>query len=323
LFFLLLAPACGFAETLRIRVYKDLALPNPLTRQRIKAELESTDRVLFLAKKSQKMDVIAEVDFNNYLKRVILAEIPYSWPDETIKAQIVATRSYTLARLYENKGDLFHLEGSTDDQAFKKNLKKYSSAQIRRIERLIKETGQQVLLDENQQVLKAFYHADCGGHTIEANRIWPEAKNFGTTQDEYCAQREGSKWSYELPLQNFRDLLNKDKETSATLGLVEEIILKRFSLNARVSELSFKQKDSLIAMTGEELRRLVGYNKVKSTQFTVVADSQSLQFRGRGFGHGVGLCQRGAEWLGRQGARAEEILKKYYPMAILKKRSSF
>lgn len=305
------------AEKLKVRVFKNIEVSSPLTQQMIRRELESTDRVLFVRKENQKTDVIAELQFQNYLQRVLLAEIPMSWSDEAIKAQIIATKSYTLARIRETGDRNFHLEGSVEDQAFTRNLDKIPDAQRKKLMRLIRETKNLFLTDAQGVVAKAYYHADCGGQTIEAPNIWADARSYGVAKDSFCQSRPASKWSYAISRDEFwRKLKNlKPAEASDVPSLFENIILKRFSLHQRVKMVEFIAENKELSFTGEEIRRALGFGKVKSTRFQMTANDGVYRFTGQGFGHGVGLCQWGAAWMASKGFTAQQILEHYYPQA--------
>lgn len=305
------------AEKLKVRVFKDLDVGSPLTQQMIRKELESTDRVLFVRKENKKTDVIAELQFKNYLQRVLLAEIPMNWSDEAIKAQIIATKSYTLSKIQEASDRSFHLEGSVEDQAFTRKLDKIPIAHRKKLLRLIQETQALYLTDSAGAVARAFYHADCGGQTIDAPNIWTDARSFGVTKDPFCATRTTSKWQYALPREEFWQKISalKPAETAELPSLFESIILKRFSLQQRVKAVEFVAESKGLSFTGEEIRRALGFSRVKSTQFQMTADEGIYRFTGQGFGHGVGLCQRGAAWMAAKGYTARQILEHYYPQA--------
>ena len=70
-------------------------------------------------------------------------------------------------------------------------------------------------------------------------------------------------------------------------------------------------------MSGSQFRLIVGPNLIRSANFEVIVDSEYARFSGRGWGHGVGLCQWGASFMGRERYSTEEILKYYYPGAEL------
>jgi stage II sporulation protein D len=68
---------------------------------------------------------------------------------------------------------------------------------------------------------------------------------------------------------------------------------------------------------GEDIRRLLGYDKIKSTMFAVQKNTDGWAFKGRGFGHGVGMCQHGAKAMAKNGSDFRKILAHYYPGSVL------
>jgi len=71
-----------------------------------------------------------------------------------------------------------------------------------------------------------------------------------------------------------------------------------------------------VRLRGNDFRRIVGYDVLKSTLFAVAVDGQTARFAGRGYGHGVGMCQWGSKGMAEQGYRARQILEYYYPGAV-------
>jgi stage II sporulation protein D len=70
-------------------------------------------------------------------------------------------------------------------------------------------------------------------------------------------------------------------------------------------------------LRGNDFRRMLGYDTFKSTLFAVAVDSHAAHFSGRGYGHGVGMCQWGAKGMAEQGYTARQILEFYYPGTVL------
>jgi stage II sporulation protein D len=74
---------------------------------------------------------------------------------------------------------------------------------------------------------------------------------------------------------------------------------------------------SSVRLRGNEFRRMIGYDTFKSTLFAVAVDAPWARFSGRGYGHGVGMCQWGAKGMAEQGHTARQILEFYYPGTVL------
>jgi stage II sporulation protein D len=148
------------------------------------------------------------------------------------------------------------------------------------------------LLNLKRHPLKAYYHSDCGGKTVSASSVWKQEteNDVGVASDEFCATNPRSQWKLTMAKQKLADLL------------------KNFAGDLR----------------SNEFRKLVGFMQLKSTKFEIFqkTDKKSdennkdeIEFVGRGFGHGVGMCQWGSKDLGARGFSYQRILQHYYPLA--------
>jgi stage II sporulation protein D len=93
-------------------------------------------------------------------------------------------------------------------------------------------------------------------------------------------------------------------------------VLER-SVSLRVSRIAVVGTRGNATLRGNEFRRLIGYDTLKSTLFAVSIDHASARFVGRGYGHGVGLDQWSAKTMAEQGYTAQQIAQYYYPGATL------
>lgn len=160
----------------RVRTQKNLdQKPHVIENSKIKNIIQQ--------KENGKFDVITIVSMNDYLAGVVSKEMPLSWPKEALKAQAVVARSYVLSRMQQRMNKSFHVESDQMDQVF-------SLTESKKAYEAVVETQNVFLLDQNQKVLRAFYHSDCGGQTVPANLIWPGATDTGTAKDSWCSLRE-------------------------------------------------------------------------------------------------------------------------------------
>jgi len=180
---------------------------------------------------------------------------------------------------------------------------------------------------ESVTPLKAYYHSTCGGGTELPEKIWGK-KATGFKRRVKCAScGDSPKASWQLPL-NLKEL----SELLSTRGpglkgkplRLESLKIASWTAGGRADrmELLWRGADgkSVIRqeLSAQEFRMWVGAGRVLSTWFGIYKDkSGSLLLQGRGYGHGVGLCQWGAKNQGAQGARTEAILSHYYPDARL------
>jgi len=246
---------------------------------------ELPNRIVLQESSDGQIDVIGVVPMEEYVFSVLASEMPLSWPMETLKAQAVAIRSYTEAILLERKDKAFHLESTVLDQVYKKISQHNSSVLLAKAREAVRAT-EGVFLTKQNRILKAFYHSDCGGKTVPAGSVWRQEKNndAGVAVDPGCPLNPMAQWRYRLPKAKFANLV----------------------------------KDFLGEIRSNEFRQILGFMNLRSTNFEMKDQGDDLEFVGRGFGHGVGLCQWGSRALGVKGFSYQRILQHYYPLASLK-----
>ncbi|MNJ94773.1 Amidase enhancer precursor [compost metagenome] len=257
----------------------------------------------------QKIDVVGVIPLDEYVMGVIASEMPLSWPMESLKAQAVAARSYALAVMKERMQNPWHLESSVLDQVFRHVLAEDENDQmIQKAVLAVRATqGVKLLSPKNGKILKAFYHADCGGRTSLAKDVWQSGVNTGTAVDSSCPITPTAQWTLRLTA----------KELIARMGVeLSGLKLIRPTAVDRVSKVLLTLNDvDAKTLNANEFRQKIGFQDLKSTQFDVKKEGDSFVFKGRGFGHGVGLCQWGSRTLGQKGLDYKDILRHYYPLA--------
>ena len=295
--------------------------------QNIKSDDKPLPNNIVLAHKSNlSFDLIASLPLENYLIGVLASEMPLTWPLETLKAQAVAARSYALAVMKERETKVFQLESTISDQVFRHVTEKAdNSPLIEKAKKAVLETENMVLVSPlNSKVLKAYYHSDCGGRTSSASMVWglKGADNqSGFVTDSYCPNNPKAKWTFEIDEASLVRKL-QDKFKNKELGEIEALELQRPTEKDRVEKVKVKWSlGQSMELLAHDLRGLLGFDQLKSTNFSVSKIDDHYQFVGKGFGHGVGLCQWGARELGKMGLNMNEILIHYYPKAELRTRS--
>lgn len=268
-----------------------------------------------------RADLVGLLNLEDYVEGVVASEVPRDWPMEALKAQSVAARSFALARLgsraahrlEERRGWIF--ESSTMDQVFDQE-----KSHSRSLEAVEKTRGE--FLEAGGSVVAAHYHSDCGGATDEPSAVWGGGPELGTARDSSCALRPKTKWKLVLS----RTRLQRELESKAIVPKgfqMASLAIAARSAGGRAMELLLQSvSGQSIQVTGEMLREALGYNELRSTLFDVRKTSDGgLEFSGRGFGHGSGMCQWGARSLAKSGKSYVEILRHYYPKLHISKPS--
>ena len=272
-------------------------------------------------KSNPSISGITIISMNDYLKGVLPSEMPASWPLEALKAQAVASRSYTVHMINQRKNNSFHLDSNIFDQVYKVYektdlLKSYRD----KVKRAIDETGSLVLLNENNKVAPGYYHADCGGQTEEPFNVWDGSISNGTVKDASCPMSPFSHWRYGITNKVLTgQLLSQQLITSE--DSVKNFDIKKKSNSGRILSMDVNtEKGQTIKMSAQKLRSILGFTKIKSAMFQIIKKKDYFLFFGKGHGHGVGLCQWGTRYLATRGLKFKEILKHYYPNTLLSER---
>jgi stage II sporulation protein D len=257
------------------------------------------------------MLVVNELPMEDYLAGLINCEISSQWPMEAIKAQAVVARSYAMFQRESRKNAAYHLESTVIDQV-------YDGCAIEdsRAVRGVRETSGEVLT-YNNNVIQAFFHSNCGGHTESSENVWGYAFPYLQGIDcSYCLSAPSAKWEQTLSLDRIESLLSSNGYQVAGLRDIKTGPRNR---SGRVTDLTLIGIMGRLTISAVNFRKAVGYTIIKCTNFDVRIAGDDAVFSGIGYGHGVGLCQWGAKHRAGEGFDYREILTYYYPGTRLKK----
>lgn len=268
-----------------------------------------------VAAENGRVDVIAALDLEKYLTGVLPSEMPAHWPMEALKAQAVASRSYALALMQQRRDQAYHLESTVFDQVFDLQNHTGASEEVRKkVALAVRETAGQVLLDERGRVVKAHYHADCGGRTETARNVWGESvQETGVVKDALCPLSPLAQWQHHLTKQELREALAPHFGIGPGVSLLSVAMAGRTPSGRVVSvDVVFSDRQPR-RLSSHDFRRLLGFSSLKSTNFSFLWQGEKLVVEGRGHGHGVGMCQYGARQLATRGLNYRQIVATYYP----------
>ena len=258
--------------------------------------------------KNEKDDlaVVNGLDMESYLYGVLPHEVASWWPLQALKAQSVAARTYARYEMSKRKKYDYDLKSDTSSQVYKG-----SGREKERTNRAVNQTAGKVLTYEGK-LFPTYFHATCGGQTAAAQELWdielpPLA---GGQKCSYCRISPHFDWKSKLPLAAIEQIMIQNKRpVGQILGL--EIITQTPS--GRAGSIRVKGTTGVFIMAAKDFRIWVGGNNLRSTNFTVSIKDDEAIFVGKGWGHGVGLCQWGALGQALLGKSYQEILTYYYP----------
>lgn len=290
-----------------------------------------------------KFSVAQELPLEEYLRGVLPAEMPASFHVQALRAQAIIARTYTLTKLGRHavEGadlcDTVHCQVSLD------------SKRTAATDEAVRVTRGLVLMD-GHKLATTYYHACCGGVTDDAGYVWgPEfARSYlvggtdfagmvsGATiihaltrEDAYCKRAPVHRWEKiftpaEINALVARNLTAVSDDPTVKITRVTSMSVEERTPFGRVASLRVEGDGASVLVYGDKVRWLFGSggpgaDGLWSTLFdltverTPTGDIVRYIVRGAGRGHGLGLCQWGADGRARAGQTAREILKAYYP----------
>lgn len=254
-----------------------------------------------------ELKLINVLDIETYLEGVVSSEGGSGHRLAYYEAQAVISRTYALNNINRHQNENFALCERVHCQAY---LNKRTGTAL--IDTAVQHTKGYVLLDANAHYYPTFFHANCGGQTCEPQYIWNEQINGLTTfQDTFCIHTKQATWVKSIPLQDWTNFLVKKYNFPLTDSM-SVALLQSFVQPQRMAFY-------LHPVYGIPLRDLREQFKLKSTFFDAVVVGSEVMLYGKGFGHGVGLCQEGAMQMAKKGYAFDQILQYYYPGASLTK----
>ncbi|MGL4370036.1 MAG: SpoIID/LytB domain-containing protein [Spirochaetota bacterium] len=247
--------------------------------------------------------VINLVRLDEYLSSVVPGEMSSTWHAEALKAQAVAARTYAWYHILKKKNDLYDLDATTNFQVYK-GMSSESSAAFK----AVADTAGQIMTFQNQPIL-SFFHSTCGGSTVDSRYVW-SGEPISYLRDvkcEYCSRSPYYRWDEKLTMPEMKQYISRHYNG---IGQIQGISFERY--NGRVVNATVRHRNGMIKMSGNDFRMIFPVKKIKSMYFEAHKHGTDIELKGRGWGHGVGMCQYGAKGMAENGASYKNILQYYY-----------
>ena len=247
---------------------------------------------------------ITNINLEDYIIGVVAAEMPASFELEALKAQAVAARTFAMYKKETRNLDYDLIKG-VKDQAYKDNKTLLAQWKVNfftnylKIRQAVEETQGQVLT-YNGEVINAFYFSMSNGYTENCELVF--------AQDLPYLNSVSSKWDNES-LNNYSYTIIFSKEDfCSSLGITCDSV--------EIQDITRSDSNRVLTITinnqtfkGTEIRSKLG---LRSTDFDIVINESGVTITTRGYGHGVGMSQYGANGMAKEGYSYEEIVKYYY-----------
>lgn len=277
------------------------------------------------------------IDLESYLRGVVPLEMGFLSPEayEAVKAQAVAARSYTLATMGRWRHLGYDLVSTVEDQVYGGVAKEKAACN-----QAIHDT-RGVVLAYDGSAIRAFYSSTCGGTTAGPDEVWGHKPveylktvrdRTRRVDDSFCEGSPRFRWSEEWTLAAFETMLDQHLKrgepgwSRAKYGALRGIAIRDRGESKRVAALRLEFEKGTIDLRGDEVRwaiRRPNGEGLRSALLTKVEFSKAskgrskIRISGRGYGHGVGLCQFGAFGMSKTGYEYTQILRFYYRGARL------
>ncbi len=258
-----------------------------------------------------KLTVVNVISIEDYLKGVLNYEVAHWWPIQALMAQAVASRSYALYMKKINHDKNYDLRADIYSQVYGGRL-----GEKWKIKRAIRKTEGLVLFYKGE-ILPAFYHSTCGGHTDSASHLWnidiPPLKGVSCN---FCRFSPHYRWRKKISLKKFKEIFS---HAGYSLEEVQNVIVKERYHTGFVKSIEITADGRKYILSSKEFRKILGVDLLRSRRFLLKVKGKWLYITGYGWGHGVGLCQWGAYGMALRGYNFKQILKYYYPGCEIKK----
>ena len=265
------------------------------------------------------------LDVESYVRGVVRGELPRDFHPESFKAQAVAARTYVLYQkkigsrdrtfdVYDHEGSQMYIGVQGEDQIA--------------VDAVTKTAGEVCVYNDGKgdRIFCTYYSSACGGCSQCVTNVKPNETAIpplaGNVPCNDCYLASFYRWDpVELSKAEVTRKLAAKYPSLSKLGTITELEPKAKTADGRIIRIlligSTGQSETLV---GEDFRLSIGGRVLKSTNFEIETRADRFIFKnGKGFGHGVGLCQHGMETKARHGLKYREILRIYYPRADIKK----
>ena len=240
-----------------------------------------------------------QIPLEEYLVSVVGAEVPALFDMEALKSQAVASRTFALyqenTRGYVTTTDQAYNSLEELQQKWQDNYYTY----LKRITDAVNMTKNQVIT-YNKKLIKSYFYAMSNGYTTTSLSVFNEALPYLNTIMPTSDNETNTKFrvTKKVSKGEFCKTLNIDCAALTINNIITDY-------SNRIETLSINKK----TYTGIEIRKIFD---LRSTDFTITAENNDIIFTTKGYGHGVGMSQYGANAMAKEGSSYKDILEYYY-----------
>jgi stage II sporulation protein D len=291
----------GVADTLRFTPVADDALFTMRAPARAEA-VKTLNGSLMISSYPGSLLVLNITELEDYLPGVVRAEAGRAGPPEYFKAQAVVARTYAYRTIDRHELDGFDLCDDTHCQVYPGII----SESV--ITDACRSTAGKVLTDRQGVLIEAAFHGNCGGVTASSEDVWVAKHPYLVSiTDPWCGYSASAAWVKKVSLTDWYDYL---RSRGVMPGEERALYSPAGSKPVRMMNRTVAGRN----INSEEIRVRFG---LRSAYFTMIPEGDSLTFSGKGYGHGVGLCQDGARAMAEKNMSYIKITGFYYPGTLV------
>ncbi len=254
-----------------------------------------------IVKIKNKDNTVNNIELEQYVIGVVAGEMPASFNDEALKAQAIASRTYAVYKMNTSKGN-YDLVTDVSNQVYiskKEMQEKWGSDYNKYLEKVtnVVNDTKDLVMTYNGEVIESFYFAISNGKTENVTSVFNEERDYLKSVESSDTNVNNFMKTITITRSEFCNKLNIN---------CDNIVIKDIKYNetGRIDELNINNK----VFKGTEIRKLLS---LRSTDFKINV-SDNISITTKGYGHGVGMSQYGANEMAKNGSSYEEILKHYY-----------
>ncbi len=243
------------------------------------------------------LQLVNRIDIEDYVAGVIEAESGAGNELEYYKVQAVISRTYALNNRSRHLDSGFEICDGTHCQVYHGKPRREPLA-----EKATKATEDIVIVDHEINLITAAFHSNCGGNTVNAEVAWSKPVPYLVGRcDTFCVHMPNSHWQKSISREKWNSYIKQKRGSSDLASLSDGGILGDCN--------PMYHHDENLQIPRRSMRTDL---KLRSTQFEIDYQENEVVFTGKGFGHGVGLCQEGAMRMSKLGYSYKDIIHFYY-----------
>ncbi|HLN56622.1 MAG TPA: SpoIID/LytB domain-containing protein [Bacteroidales bacterium] len=245
--------------------------------------------------------LVNSCDEEKYVAGVVIAEGGSGKNIEYFKTQAVLARTYMYKYMNKHVNDGYNLCDDIHCQAYS------GTCNDQLINKAVTETRGMVVLGQDSMLIISAFHSNCGGETASSEDVWlTQAPYLKKVKDPYCTAARNASWQKRYPAQDWISMIHRVSHSEIPVNITDT----RFSPATRTAD----YKAGTVRIPFTSIRSDLN---LRSAYFSVIPEGDDVILIGKGYGHGVGLCQEGAMVMASKGFSFRQIIEFYYTGVII------